>query len=65
MEYAIIFLPLIGSILSGFFGNKLGNRNSQLITSLFVSVSAILSLYIFYKTLGEGYLSNKLICYME
>ncbi len=61
MEYAIIFLPLIGSILSGVLGNKLGNRNSQLITSLLVSVSAILSLYIFYKTLGEGYLSNKLI----
>lgn len=61
MEYAIVFLPLLGSIISGFFGYKIGNRNSQLITSFFVSVSAILSLFIFYKTLGEGYSSNKLI----
>ena len=61
MEYTIVFLPLLGSIISGFFGYKIGNRNSQLITSFFVSVSAILSLFIFYKTLGEGYSSNKLI----
>ena len=61
MEYAIIFLPLVGSIISGFFGSKLGNKSSQLITCFLVSISAILSLFVFYKTLGEGYSSNKLI----
>jgi len=61
MEYAIVFLPLLGSIISGFFGNKIGNRYSQLLTSFFVSISAILSLFIFYKTLGGGYSSNKLV----
>ena len=35
-EYLIIFLPLIGSIISGFFGKFLGSRNSEILTSLFV-----------------------------
>ena len=26
MEYAIVFLPLIGSIISGFFGKRLGDQ---------------------------------------
>ena len=51
MEYAIILLPLLGSILSGFFGNQLGSRLCQILTTLFVSISAVLSLVIFYETL--------------
>ena len=39
MEYILIFLPLVGAILSGFFGNYIGDRNSEIITSLFVSIS--------------------------
>jgi len=61
MEYAIIFLPLLGSIISGFFGNKIGARSSQILTSLLVSVSAILSLFIFYKVLFNNYSDNKII----
>ncbi|MDC1476341.1 NADH-quinone oxidoreductase subunit L [Pelagibacteraceae bacterium] len=61
MEYAIVFLPLIGSIVSGFFGKKVGVKNSQLLTSIFVSISAVLSLLVFYKVLFEGYDSNKLV----
>ncbi len=61
MEYFILFLPLLASIISGFFGKKIGDRNSQIITSLFVSISAILSFIILYKVLIFGYDNNLII----
>ena len=61
MEYAIIFLPLIGSIICGFFGNRIGDKYSQLFASLMVTISGILSLIIFYNVLFLDYSSNKLI----
>ncbi len=41
MEISIIALPLIASIISGFFGKFIGDRNSEIVTSLLVTVSAI------------------------
>jgi len=61
MEYAIIFLPLIGSIISGFFGKKLGDRYNQILTSSLVMISAFLSILIFYEVLVNNYSSNKMI----
>ena len=61
MEYLIVLLPLIGSIVSGFFYKSIGTKQCQIITSSFVSISAILSLYIFYQVLINDYYSNKLI----
>ena len=40
MEYTLVFLPLLGAILSGFLGHLIGDRNSEIITSLLVSISA-------------------------
>ncbi len=57
-EYLIIFLPLVGAIISGFFGKFLGSRNSEILTSLFVSISSIFSFLIFYKVFNEGYINN-------
>ena len=57
-EYLIIFLPLLGSIISGFFGNYLGSRSSEILTSLFVSISSIFSFLIFYKVFNDGYANN-------
>ncbi len=57
-EYLIIFLPLIGSFISGFFGKFLGSRNSEILTSLLVSISSILSFLIFYKVFNESYTNN-------
>lgn len=54
MEYFAIFLPLAGAILS-YFGKRLGNLFSEVVSSLFVIISAILSFFIFY----EGLLNNK------
>ena len=61
MEYALVFLPLIGSILSGFFGKILGDRNSEIITSFLVSISAILSLIIFNEVAFHNYENNLII----
>ena len=48
MDLAVVFTPLIGSILSVLFGNKFGYKFSQLVTSLSIFISAICSTYIFY-----------------
>ncbi len=61
MEKIIIFLPLLAALVSGFFGKKIGNKASQIITSLFVSLSALLSIYIFYDVTINGYSNNILI----
>ncbi len=60
-EHIIIFLPLISSIISGFFGNKIGERNSEILTSVFVSISSILSFFIFYKVLAYNYNNNVVV----
>tara|TARA_B100001123_G_scaffold183247_1_gene209856 strand:- start:1396 stop:3306 length:1911 start_codon:yes stop_codon:yes gene_type:complete len=61
MEYFIVLLPLLGSIISGFFGKRLGAKTCQFLTCFLVSVSAILSLLIFYEVIFQNYSSNKLI----
>ena len=61
MEYTIIFLPLLGAFLSGFFGKRIGDKNSQILTSTLTAISGILSLIIFYKVLFQDYSSNKII----
>ena len=61
MEKLIIFLPLLASIISGFFGTKIGNKASQVTTSSFVSLSAILSIYIFYNVISNDYSNNIII----
>ncbi len=61
MEILILFLPLVASIISGFFGKYIGDRSSEIITSLFVLVSAFLSLIIFYNTIFNGYENNIII----
>jgi len=59
MEYAIVFLPLLASIISGFFGKRIGDKYSQILTSSLVAISGLLSLVIFYKVLTQDYSSNR------
>ena len=61
MEYIILFLPLISSILSGFFGKQLGVKFSQHLSCVLIMISSIYSIVIFYFVLTENYLDNKLI----
>tara|TARA_B100000427_G_scaffold329482_1_gene345860 strand:+ start:1056 stop:2969 length:1914 start_codon:yes stop_codon:yes gene_type:complete len=61
MEYLILFLPLVAAIISGFFGKLIGDRFSEIITCLFVSISAILSFFVFYKVINDNYSNNLII----
>ncbi len=61
MEILLLFLPLIAAIISGFFGKYIGDRSSEIITSLFVSTSAFLSLLLFYNVITNGYENNIVI----
>jgi NADH-quinone oxidoreductase subunit L len=61
MEILLVALPLAASIISGFFGKYIGDRNSEIVTSTFVSISAILSLILFYNVIVNNYESNVVI----
>ena len=61
MEISIIALPLIASIISGFFGKLIGDRNSEIITSLLVSLSAIFSVLVLYEVIVNQYQDNIII----
>lgn len=49
MYLSIIILPLLGSIVSGFFGRKVGVRGAQLITSSCVIITTILAMLCFFE----------------
>jgi NADH-quinone oxidoreductase subunit L len=61
MEILILFLPLIASIIAGFFGKSIGDRNSEYVTSGLVSISAILSIYVLYQVIVNQYEENIVI----
>ena len=61
MEYIILFLPLLASFVAGFFGKLIGERNSEILTSLSVSIAAILSIIIFYNVVTQDYNNNIVI----
>ena len=61
MEISIIFLPLIASIISGFFGKYIGDRNSEIVTSVLVSISALLSISVLYQVIVNQYEENIVI----
>ena len=61
MEISIIFLPLIASIISGFLGKYIGDRNSEIVTSVLVSISALLSISVLYQVIVNQYEENIVI----
>ena len=61
MEILILFLPLIASIISGFFGKYIGDRSSEIITSALVSISALLSIHVLYEVIVNQYVTNIVI----
>jgi NADH-quinone oxidoreductase subunit L len=54
MLYLILFLPLLGSFISAFFYEKIGDKTCQIITSAFIVVGAILSSIILLETIKTG-----------
>jgi len=61
MEISIIALPLIASIISGFFGKLIGDRSSEIVTSLLVTIAAILSAFVLYEVIFNDYQDNIVI----
>ena len=57
MEYAIIFFPLVGSII-GYLGKSLIKYFSEITTSLFVSISGILSIILFWNGITKNTYGN-------
>lgn len=49
MYLSIIILPLLGSIVSGFFGRKVGVSGAQLITCISVIITTILAIIAFFE----------------
>jgi NADH-ubiquinone oxidoreductase chain 5 len=47
MYFIIIILPLLGSIISGFFGRKVGVKGAQLITCSSVLVTTLIVMLTF------------------
>ena len=60
MAYLIILLPLLGSIL-GYYSKPLGDRFSEIIPTLLVIASAILSAIVFYRGIIFDEYSNYII----
>jgi len=47
METAIVFLPLLGAIIAGFFGRAIGDKASMLVTCSLLVISALLAIIVF------------------
>ena len=54
MYSLIVFLPLIGCLVAGFFGRWIGARGAGILTSTFMCISAALSIVAFYLVAIEG-----------
>ena len=55
---AIVFLPILGAIIAGFFGRFIGARPSELVTSGFLVITAVLSWIVFWQV-GLGHETAK------
>lgn len=51
---AIVLAPLIGAIVAGLFGRKVGRAGSHSITILGVAASCAMSVYVLWQLVGQG-----------
>src|SRR5215469_11222215 len=54
MAVAVVFLPLLGAVIAGFFGRAIGDRGSQLITCGALLLSAALGIPLFLDILATN-----------
>jgi len=54
MYLALILFPLLSSIVSGFFGRKIGVSGAQLITCTSVIITTILAIIAFFEVGFNG-----------
>ncbi|HTV44540.1 MAG TPA: NADH-quinone oxidoreductase subunit L [Stellaceae bacterium] len=55
MAVAIVFLPLLASIIAGFFGRQIGDRGAQLVTCGALLLAAALSIPLFLQILAASH----------
>ena len=66
MEVAIVFLPLIGAIIAGFFGRIIGDKGSSILTSGLLTLSGIFSWMLFFDIIyGAGPRSIELFTWID
>lgn len=66
MYVAVIFLPLIGALIAGFFGRLIGDRASQIVTCSFLLITAVLSWIIFFQIgVGGGEAHVNILTWMD
>ncbi|MPY75276.1 MAG: NADH-quinone oxidoreductase subunit L [Alphaproteobacteria bacterium] len=54
MDVAIVFLPLLGAIIAGFFGRMIGDRASMYVTCVLLTVSCALGWVVFFDVTAGG-----------
>ncbi len=60
MYQAIVFLPLLGCLIAGFFGRLIGPRPSEIVTTAFLFASMVLS-WIAFVRVGFGHIDERVI----
>ncbi|MBZ0141794.1 MAG: NADH-quinone oxidoreductase subunit L, partial [Pseudorhodoplanes sp.] len=60
MYQAIVFLPLLGCLIAGFFGRLIGPRPSELVTTVFLFASMALS-WIALAQVGFGHHEERIV----
>ena len=51
---AIVLAPLLGAVLAGLFGRKIGRAGSHTVTILGVAASCAMSMYVLWQLVGHG-----------
>jgi NADH-ubiquinone oxidoreductase chain 5 len=59
MYLALLILPLLGSIISGFFGRKIGVSGARIVTCTCVIITTILAIFTFLEV-GLNQISVKI-----
>jgi NADH-quinone oxidoreductase subunit L len=54
LAIAVVFLPLLGSVIAGFFGRAIGDRGSQIVTCGALLLSAVLGCFLFRDILASN-----------
>ena len=61
MAYLIIFSPLLGFLIAGLLGRKIGDIASQVITCFLIFVSTVLSFFYLYLFINGSSVLNFVI----
>ena len=54
MQIAVVFCPLIGALIAGLFGSKIGNRGAHIVTCMGVGIASFCAISLFVELLDTG-----------